>query len=40
VANAAQRHVYLKSEILRLPKRMRVPEVATHLVCSKVWCQE
>jgi hypothetical protein len=29
------RHLYLNPEILRLPKRMPVPEVAKHLVCSK-----
>ena len=29
------RHLYLNPEILRLPKRMPVPEVAGHLVCSK-----
>src|SRR5262249_1391112 len=30
-----ERHLYLNPEILRLPKRMPVPEVARHLVCSK-----
>jgi hypothetical protein len=30
-----ERHLYLNPEILRLPKRMPVPEVASHLVCSK-----
>jgi hypothetical protein len=30
-----ERHIYLNPEILRLPKRMPVPEVASHLVCSK-----
>jgi hypothetical protein len=30
-----ERHLYLNPEILRLPKRMTVPEVASHLVCSK-----
>ena len=30
-----ERHVYLNPEIFRLPKRMPVPEVARHLVCSK-----
>jgi hypothetical protein len=30
-----ERHLYLNPEILRLPKRMPVPEVAGHLVCSK-----
>ena len=30
-----ERHLYLNAEILRLPKRMPVPEVASHLVCSK-----
>ena len=29
-----ERHLYLNPEILRLPKRMPVPEVARHLVCS------
>jgi hypothetical protein len=29
-----ERHLYLDPEILRLPKRMPVPEVAKHLVCS------
>jgi hypothetical protein len=29
------RQLYLNPEILRLPKRMPVPEVAGHLVCSK-----
>jgi hypothetical protein len=29
------RHLYLNPEILRLPKRMPVPDVAGHLVCSK-----
>ena len=30
-----ERHLYLNPEILRLPKRMPVPELARHLVCSK-----
>ena len=30
-----ERHLYLNPEILRLPKRMPLPEVARHLVCSK-----
>jgi hypothetical protein len=30
-----ERHLYLNPEILRLPKRMPVPEVASHLICSK-----
>ena len=30
-----ERHLFLNPEILRLPKRMPVPEVAGHLVCSK-----
>ena len=30
-----ERHLYLNPEILRLPKGMPVPEVATHLVCTK-----
>src|SRR5262245_36731647 len=30
-----ERHLYLDPEILRLPKRLPVPEVARHLVCSK-----
>ena len=30
-----ERHLYLNPEILLLPKRMPVPEVAKHLVCSK-----
>ena len=30
-----ERHLYLSPEILRLPKRMPVPEVARHLVCTK-----
>ena len=30
-----ERHLYLNPEIPRLPKRMPVPEVARHLVCSK-----
>ena len=30
-----ERHLYLNPEILRLPKRMPVPEVARHLVCTK-----
>ena len=30
-----ERHLYLNPEILRLPNRMPVPEVAGHLVCSK-----
>jgi hypothetical protein len=30
-----ERHLYLNPEILRLPKRMPVPQVAGHLVCSK-----
>src|SRR4051794_39535725 len=30
-----ERHLYLNPEILRLPRRMPVPEVAGHLVCSK-----
>jgi hypothetical protein len=30
-----ERHLYLNPEILRLPKRMSVPEVARHLVCSR-----
>jgi Trypsin-like peptidase domain len=30
-----ERHLYLNPEILRLPKRTSVPEVAGHLVCSK-----
>src|SRR5262249_61935429 len=30
-----ERHLYFNLEILRLPKRMPVPEVARHLVCSK-----
>jgi hypothetical protein len=30
-----ERHLYLNPEILRLPMRMPVPEVAGHLVCSK-----
>jgi hypothetical protein len=30
-----ERHLYLNPEILGLPKRMPVPEVARHLVCSK-----
>ncbi len=30
-----ERHLYLNPEILRLPRRMPVPEVARHLVCSK-----
>jgi len=29
-----ERHLYLYPEILRLPRRMPVPEVAKHLVCS------
>ena len=29
-----ERHLYLNPEILRLSKRMPVPEVASHLVCS------
>jgi hypothetical protein len=29
-----ERHLYLDPEILRLHKRMPVPEVARHLVCS------
>jgi len=28
-------HLYLNPVILRLPKRLPVPEVARHLVCSK-----
>ena len=35
-----ERHLYLDPEILRLPKRMPIPEVASHLVCSRVWCAE
>jgi hypothetical protein len=30
-----ERHLYLNPEVLRLPKRMPVLEVAKHLVCSK-----
>jgi hypothetical protein len=30
-----ERHLYRDPEILRLPKRMPVPDVANHLVCSK-----
>jgi hypothetical protein len=30
-----ERHLYLNPEILRLPRRMPVPKVARHLVCSK-----
>jgi hypothetical protein len=30
-----ERHLYINPEILRLPKRMPVPEVANHLVCSR-----
>jgi hypothetical protein len=30
-----ERHLYLNPEVLRLPKRMPVPEVAKHLICSK-----
>jgi hypothetical protein len=30
-----ERHLYLDPEILRLPKRMPVPEIARHLICSK-----
>jgi hypothetical protein len=30
-----ERHLYLNPAILRLPKRMSVPEVASHLLCSK-----
>jgi len=30
-----ERHLYLNPGILRLPKRMPVPEVGKHLVCSK-----
>jgi hypothetical protein len=30
-----ERHLYLNPEVLCLPKRMPVPEVARHLVCSK-----
>jgi hypothetical protein len=30
-----ERHLYLNPEVLRLPKRMPVPEVARNLVCSK-----
>jgi hypothetical protein len=30
-----ERHLYLNPEILRLPKRMPVLEIARHLVCSK-----
>src|SRR5262245_18259058 len=30
-----ERHLYLNPEILRLPKRMPVPEVARHRVCSR-----
>src|SRR5262245_35487473 len=29
------RHLYLDPQILRLPRRMPVPDVARHLVCSK-----
>jgi hypothetical protein len=29
-----ERHLHLNPEILRLPRRMPVPEVASHLVCS------
>jgi hypothetical protein len=35
-----ERHLYLNPEILRVPKRMPVPEVAGHLVCKQVRCQE
>jgi hypothetical protein len=30
-----ERHLYLNPENLRLPKRIPVPEVASHLVCSR-----
>jgi hypothetical protein len=30
-----ERHLYIDADILDLPKRMPVPEVARHLVCSK-----
>lgn len=35
-----ERHLYLNPEILRLPKRMPVPEVDSHLGLLKVRCQE
>jgi hypothetical protein len=30
-----ERHLYLNPEIQSLPRRMLVPEVARHLVCSR-----
>jgi hypothetical protein len=30
-----ERHLDLSPEILRLPKRLPVPEVANHLACSR-----
>jgi hypothetical protein len=35
-----ERHLYLNPEILRLPKRMPVPEVGEESRLLEVWCKE
>ena len=34
------RHLYIDAGSLDLPKRLPVPELANHLVCSRLWRQE